>query len=82
MIFRQEKERLIGIWGNLGAKEQDVVILSTSGHAKEKSCLAVGSRNLQVGLFQLITAAAYFNGESKPGVIKITLSTLFILIFF
>lgn len=49
MIFRQEKECLIGIWGTLGAKEQGVVILSMSGHAKEKSCLAVGARNLQVG---------------------------------
>ena len=30
MIFRQEKECLLGIWGSLGAKEQGISVLSMS----------------------------------------------------
>lgn len=61
MIFRQEKECLLGIWGNLGAKEQGIIILSTSSHAKKKSCIAVGGRNLRVGK---IVHGAQLNGQS------------------
>lgn len=45
---RREQECFFGIEGNLGNEEQGIVILPTSGQAKGKSCLIVGTGNFQV----------------------------------